>query len=242
MAEKETMDELIIDLDGRIKAVIEFKDEAIKDGVSISEELINRVNKIKVALHHLKIENSSDKDNLVSMFTTIDVALGEISNLMQFEISVKGKPFWRRFDVVLTIIISIMVLPSGFFYAFINDPDLGILFWFLIKISVFAIFLGFLGSALYILLTFLGVVSGDSYRIGDRASIIIRLMIGPLVGWVVFVAVAKVALDDQGFPGVGQEVYMVPFLVGFSTKLVIAFTEKFIKGVELFLGIEEKKK
>jgi hypothetical protein len=97
--------------------------------------------------------------------------------------------------------------------------------------AINAIILGFLGASSFIFFNVLGHLSDKAFSPGDVQLNIIRLLLGPALGWVFFKAKLGPASDYK---------YLIQFLAGFSTRMVMGLLSQAISAVELTLGLENK--
>jgi|SRR5215213_2972473 len=76
-------------------------------------------------------------------------------------------------------------------------------------------------------------------------SSFIRIILGPVVGWIFYFGFSQNAFAQSGSPNFDTSqratllLLLVPFLAGFSTRLVVGVINQVIRAVELTLGIED---
>ena len=99
-----------------------------------------------------------------------------------------------------------------------------------------AALLGFLGTLVYIVFNLLGIVAEKAFRQDDNHGNQLRLLLGAIVGWALFYMLVP--------PGSSIKTHApylsIPFLVGYSTRLLVGLLDQFIRAVEITLGLEDK--
>lgn len=117
--------------------------------------------------------------------------------------------------------------------------------------SIFAVSLGCLGSMLYLILNILGFGEGrDTREFETPSAIMLRVILGGLVGWLAFVAVfdfpsvSLFAGDLQGPEAfvlandTGALKFFIAFVAGFSTRLVVGVLGKMVSTVAQALSVD----
>ena len=99
-----------------------------------------------------------------------------------------------------------------------------------------AVCLGFLGALVYIFFNLVGVLVDRAFSDQDVYSNVLRLVIGAIVGWLCYYA----AVPDLGRSNLETAWLLLPFLAGFSSRLVVGIITQAISAVELTLGLEDK--
>ena len=115
--------------------------------------------------------------------------------------------------------------------------------WVLLAMS-----LGLLGALSYQMFGILGVLQEKAFTVEDIYANILRLILGLVMGWIFYFSFARTAFQNMGSTAVvenpGQQtsvlLLLLPFLVGFSTKLVVGIMQQLIKSVMMVFGIEDK--
>lgn len=107
-----------------------------------------------------------------------------------------------------------------------------------VRVSVLAACLGILGASVFSMYNLIGIVKEQALASDDSYSEYVRLALGAIVGWVFFFSFAQDAVK----PGekINSMLLLLPFLAGFSTKLVVGIINKAIQAVQITLGLEDK--
>lgn len=108
--------------------------------------------------------------------------------------------------------------------------------------------LGFLGSMTYIYFNFIGVLSEKAFNIEDTEVNKVRLLLGITCGWLFYFFFSRNAYADlltelggsKPTSEPNQLLLLLPYLVGFSTKLVVGVLSQAVRAVELTLGLDSK--
>lgn len=106
-----------------------------------------------------------------------------------------------------------------------------------LSMSILATCLGILGALVLVLYNAIGVLTEKSVDIADRYGTTVRLLLGGLSGWVLFFVFAQSAFSGTAQPD--TTMLFLPFLAGFSTKLVLGVINQALRAVQLTLGIED---
>jgi hypothetical protein len=117
-----------------------------------------------------------------------------------------------------------------------------------VGLSILAAMLGLLGSVVYQMFNVIGVIREKAFTVDDIYTNILRMILGPIMGWVFFFTFSRSAFES-GQAGTSNQnplqqtgvlLLLIPFIAGFSTKLVIGIMEQSIRAVMLIFGIEDK--
>ena len=114
--------------------------------------------------------------------------------------------------------------------------------------AVFAVTLGALGASVYLLYAIIGAYNDSRMTMTSLYSEMLRLPIGAIVGWIVYVAFCQEYfrqsfLSQSGTTTSGSEVtseafLLLPFLAGYSSKLVVEILNRLIDSVRTTMGIK----
>jgi F0F1-type ATP synthase membrane subunit b/b' len=114
--------------------------------------------------------------------------------------------------------------------------------------AVFAATLGALGACVYLLYALIGAFSDSRMTMTALYSEMVRLPIGAIVGWIVYVAFCQAnfrqSFLSQSGPSIsGKEftneaILLLPFLAGYSSKLVVEILNRLIDAVRTTMGIK----
>ncbi len=102
--------------------------------------------------------------------------------------------------------------------------------------SLLGVCLGFLGAIVYVFFNLLGVMRAKAFDPSAYAENATRVFLGGILGWL-FYFTYPAALNLP--PPDNPLIVLLPFLAGFSTRLVFGVLNQAIKAVELTLGIED---
>ena len=233
------------EIDLKLTKVCILRDYAVDKGLEVPDELLDSLNKIQIQISEGKIiETGSGLDKLIRAFSQI-VSPSSFESIYALKYQ-KGKKDDRFetsfFDkrkfylwIILTSIVSIIVGITAF-CLLRND-----IFPILSK-SILAATLGLLGSLIFTVFNLLGEINERTFNPEDTFSIFLRILIGPLLGWLFFIVFAENAFDVISGGNVDTKkkaLMFLPFLVGFSTRLVIGIINKLINVVELSIGIQD---
>jgi hypothetical protein len=104
--------------------------------------------------------------------------------------------------------------------------------------------LGLLGCITYIYFNVIGLLSEKAFNLEDTQTNYVRLSLGCMLGWIFYFFFCRDAFEALSIPqapGAQKPILLlVPFLVGFSTKLVVGVLNQAIRAAELTLGLENK--
>jgi hypothetical protein len=118
-----------------------------------------------------------------------------------------------------------------------------------ISLSVLALSLGLLGAVINQIFNVIGVMQEKAFTQEDVYANGLRILLGPAMGWLFYLGFSRDAFErmvsaSPGQPLTGQTnllLLLLPFLAGFSIKLVVGIMEKIIESVMLVFGIEDKR-
>jgi hypothetical protein len=103
--------------------------------------------------------------------------------------------------------------------------------------SVLAACLGVLGCLTYIIFNIIGVLREKAFDKEDTVSNYARLVLGAIIGWIFYLGFGK---EDVTKSDSSSVLVLLPFLAGFSTRLVVGIINQAIRAVELTLALEDK--
>lgn len=106
--------------------------------------------------------------------------------------------------------------------------------------------LGGLGATTFLAVNTLSIQSDATFDLGDRALVRMRIKLGALFGTVVALPIAygpfvdftnSVIADPNQISASNSALLLAPFLLGFSTSLVLAVLARLVAGVEAIFGV-----
>jgi hypothetical protein len=243
------------DLQRKIRGANALKNYAINNKVSISDEVIG---KIDAAVRGAD-KNDSDAD------AKLDMAIRELTKAtypatietVLFQLSDKGIRHITRLKLFLCLCGVVSLLSAIAVYGFDQASPVKLVKtasvtevspssvdvdscvnYHAVRVSLLALCLGVLGASLFSMYNLIGIVNERALASEDSFSEVIRLVLGAIVGWVFFFAFSQAAFE----PGakVSNMLVLLPFLAGFSTKLVVGIINKAIQAVQMTLGLDDK--
>ena len=202
-----------------------------------------------------KAKNALNLDIAVRDLTeiTYPTTLDTIQDTDDSQGSLKGShlQWFLPFLVILTLVIAM------YSYAIVEalDPssnntnagntsiqttqfwaDFGESFGVSLAKSVVAASLGLMGTLVYMLFNLIGILSEKAFNIKDTYVNWLRLALGPVLAWVLYFGLKSTTAQ-------GTEtwaVLLLPFLAGFSIRLVVGVLTQALRAIELVLGIENR--
>lgn len=215
-------------LEERLKDAIALKDYAIASNIYVDDSIIKRID-----------DTYYSDQPLMNNATEIDTALRDLTEATFPTTaatlrSVESKGGTEKFASVFIVISLIAGVAALVFaiYSISQAPlgDKGVLIghWH----AIIAACLGFLGSLVYIFFNLIGVMAERAFDARDSIANAVRLVLGAIVGWVFYYTFAAGKTPSP-------YLLMLPFLAGFSTRLVVGLLNQAIRSVELTLGLED---
>jgi hypothetical protein len=230
----------------KLNGAIALKDYAISQSFDVSEDIIKKLNKA-----------SKPKIDILQAETDIDTAIRDLTSLTYpttiYTVQSDGKSYKddRSFRIFIWALVTAVILSLAWAvisYWQLNlsslDPkntDAG--FWE----SCLALSLGLMGSSTYIIFNVIGILSEKAFDSEETYSNYVRLILGPVVGWLfyftladhAFIEMVKAATTETN-KSTNPAFLLLPFLAGFSTRLVVGVINQAIRAIELTLGLEDK--
>ncbi len=231
-----SIDHLKSEIEIKLKRALVLKDFAIENNYDVPEDIIEDLGEIQ--------ENFTDKRQS-KVIADIDKSIKTITQMIfpsNYEsILIAKKSGKENFDINsfknrLFLISSFVLFTAILSFFLLCDQRLEIR----ITASVLSVSLGSLGALVYIMFNLVGIINESAFNAKDTYSNYIRILLGAILGWIFYFVFAQ---DEFNNCDVIQEKYLylfVPFLVGFSTKLVVGIFNQSIKAFELILGIKDK--
>lgn len=215
----------------RIAGAMFLKDFAVNSKLAVNDQILYSINRAQVAYHN---SPSSVSAHLVAL----DEAIRDLTELTypvtveSFEAELPEVKAEQRTLMYIAVVVSIAALwASCFAYVSRNTSTE-------LRASVLAVALGGLGASVFILLC----TTGDIEDNLDRNAAYLRVILGPVVGWVFFFAFAPNQFADALSKANQQKspILLLPFVAGLSTKLVVSILDKCIAAVQTLIGIDNK--
>jgi hypothetical protein len=100
--------------------------------------------------------------------------------------------------------------------------------------SILAVSLGILGAIVYAFFHMVGLLREGAYDPSATLENTVRIALGGILGWLMYFVFHDSSQGDKAFAFV-----LLPFLAGFSTRLVFGILNQAVKAIEITLGMED---
>lgn len=244
---KEQGTPLADDAQGRLADAIALKDYAIANNYDVPNEIIDKLNRVRLSQSEKpSADNMIDIDTIIRDLThmTYPTTIQTLKYSGTGEDS-KGLKLFKNSILYFSIVLIIAAI---FSYDSALEQNVGK--YDRVWDSLLAICLGVLGAVVYIMFNLVGIIAERAFNPEDTYANYVRIVLGALVGWLVFIITGGDAFDaagrgDKGVDSQDSEfvtnlLVFLPFLAGFSSRLVVGLINQAIRAVQLTLGIEEK--
>jgi hypothetical protein len=215
-------------LKARVEGALKLKDYAIANNLYVSDAIIRQLNEAKYGSGSIE-SHASEIDSAIRDLTAITYP----ATIETLELAGES-----GLGTVRTLVWSLVVIGGVIFFVAVygykqSQTQTQTLFW----PSSVAACLGALGSLVYIFFNLIGVIREKTFSREDSYAHVIRLFLGAIVGWVFFIAFTS----DKDKSGLAQPLlFLLPFVSGFSTRLVVGLINQVIQAIELTMGLESK--
>ena len=233
----------LMSIETALRSAIDLKNFAVRRGLPIPDSLLKEISDIRAAVNGDKLPKNLD--------SRVDAVLRDLTSItwpttirtLEFAAQ-KGEIgfFQRNFRALLFALLCFSLLLSiiGLIAARSEYAELGR--------HLFPLALGLLGSTTYIFFSLMNVVSERAIDETDVFSSYARLMLGPAFGWL-FAQIFSISFDSVGSASASasagnirsQLMLLIPFLAGFSTRLVLGIVNQSIQAIEIALGLGDKR-
>lgn len=225
--------------DRRVKKAVALKDYAVSKGFEVPDDILNVVNSAESLASSGKGVDSISAvalDKAISEITKVTYPTTGDSLLTPLE--APGAVRWFKLALPVLLLLGLSGAIAGYSQRAAYP----------IGLSVLAISLGLLGSVVYQIFNVLGVMQEKAFTLDDVYANWLRISLGPAIGWVFYFSFCRAAFANM-LPPTADKVatdpnvllLLLPFLSGFSIKLVVGIMEKVIQSVMLVFGIEDKR-
>ena len=231
----------------KLEKAIALKDYAISRNFDVPDEVIKALN---AAAQSPDLSDNADSiDTAIRDLTTLTYPTTTESVFLAGTPDQENPAFKRFFRTLLGIgVFMLFMTLISFAQTRSADQRLDPSSWsylsYLLDKAMLPIFLGALGSVTYIIFNVVGILSEKAFEREDTDTNYARLLLGGVLGWVFYFAFCQSAFDNlagQKAPTKGDALLlMLPFMAGFSTKLVVGLLNQMVRAIELTLGLEEK--
>ncbi len=200
------------DLETRVRQLSEVSDTLSSVRRALAVEQL----KLESALKDLDRANSSDEERLGFIHEEIADAENDILDLEQIVTDFERSEARAKQDIA----------------------------WVELWPALLATTLGALGACTYLLYRLIGAYTQARITLTTLYSESMRLPVGAIVGWVLYVAFCQqsfqdsfLSKDDQLEFG-KQSLLLLPFLAGYSSRLVVELLNRAIDGVRTMIGLQ----
>ena len=139
----------------------------------------------------------------------------------------------RKFLVSVKFTSITLLALSMLFFVLMNVN--GLIDYYFVTSPLFMMALGSLAATSHLLFNITGLLLEDSFNIGKVEENYLRIVLGAIMGWLSYTILINTHyLDEPNFMAIAM---VTAFLVGFSSKLVIAIINEAISFVERGLGL-----
>jgi len=224
-------------LQGKLNDAVGLKNYAITSGLSVDPTALRKLNELQLRITAFGQEMVTLAD-LVDFSTQLDAAISDLSlitapvtveNVRTLATSGRSPAVIFKWSLLLIGVFVIFLAVAAYSHMFEVQQSL--------SASVLAASLGILGALVLVLYNAIGVLSEKSVDVCDRYGTTVRLLLGGLSGWVLFFVFAQKAFSSPDPPD--PTMLFLPFLAGFSARLVLGVINQALRAVQLTLGIED---
>lgn len=213
----------------KLSLLIALKDYALSRNLFLEDEILEEIGKI----------SGDTYKNEQTRNAKLDICIREVTRVTYpttiKTLNIDGS---RRFGKGSLFLTALFFLGAGVLWAAMHfhaislgNVNAEIEFYQ----SVFAACLGVLGAIIYIFFNLIGVLSEEAFDEKEHFSNFVRIVIGAIVGWLTFFAIDMPNEINQQ----NEYLLLLPFLVGFSTRLVVGIINQAITAISLTLGLED---
>jgi hypothetical protein len=202
----------------KLKSAQKLKDYAISENLDVTDEIIEKLN--KSLMESKESINESELDTAIRDLTYITYP----TTIKTLEATEELRP--SRFLWSL-VILSLLVLCLAI-VGYTKPTDHPELWQSLLNVS-----LGMLGALVYVFFNLIGVMKAHAFEPDAKFENTVRIVLGGILGWLFFFTFKEQLSDPKKVLFV-----LLPFLAGFSTRLVFGILNQAIRAIEITLGME----
>lgn len=222
----------------RVQGAVALKDYATSRGLNVPDSILHTIN-----LAHSVLASG---DIPAEISVALDEAIRDLAKIT-YPTTVEtltfssGRTVWgrlaSRYGLPLLSLVAVIIAIWSF-----GQPQPT-----KYTLSILAAALGLLGALVFHLFNLIGVIEEKALNAEDAYANFIRITLGPVVGWIFYFGFSQNAFTESSSPNFDTSqratllLLLVPFLAGFSTRLVVGVINQVIRAVELTLGIEDKR-
>ncbi|MGD1046546.1 MAG: hypothetical protein ABR936_14660 [Bacteroidota bacterium] len=228
-------------LDSNLQRVLLLKDYAVANNFDVPDSVISDLAVAQTRLQGVDLRPTEQTKLTIDVLSNLSVLIDRsvrdltkltypttIDTLLVSEGTTEIGAGWFKTILVVVSLFGIVAAVESFYQI---QP---------LKLwpSILAASTGLLGAIVYILFNVIGVISEKAFNLEDKYSNIVRLILGPIIGWVFYFSFAQNSFNGENSQQ--QMLLLLPFLAGFSTRFVVGLINQALRAVELTLGIEDK--
>ena len=197
---------------------IALKDYAIENNFFVPDDILVALN--DDAVNATNLDKAIRDLTRITYPTTIETISFQVAEL----------PWLSKFFTLSLVPILLLSLGGAIYLSILNDPQ-----WWA---SPLAALLGLMGAIVNMLFNIIGIISEKAFNSRDNSMNLIRIALGPVLGWVLFFGLESTNTVEPSERR--WAVVLLPFLAGFSIRLVVGVITQALRTIELVLGIENK--
>lgn len=218
-------------------------DHAISNGLFVSDDLLKKVTE---ADEVFALGDNVPADRLATVSLQLDLAIRDLTQITapmtpDLLLLLEARGGTERFAFLKIVLPAVLLggVMVGIAIQAQASPSAAIP-------SVVAAVLGALGAGAFILFSLTGAIRERDFDVATltASDIWVRLVLGVTVGWVLFLVFGQPGAIGQGgqaaAAGTSQVAIFLPFLGGFSSKLVVGIINKAIDTVSETLSLESR--
>jgi len=214
----------------RFTSANRLKEYAIGANLKVPDSIIDSLNEASAFIRgSLRTAKAND---FQKYGTRIDKALRELTAITYptTASTLDAKPIEpTRLMYVLLAVAAVALIVASASYEYIDKSQY--------LHSSLAISLGVLGALVYFFFNLIGLMREREFDPDAAFEFVVRIILGGILGWLLSLAFPAIAKKSDGTIN-GSLTVLLPFLAGFSTRLVFGILSQAIRAVETTLGIK----
>jgi hypothetical protein len=217
--------------EAKLKKAIALKDYAIENNLFVTDHILDTLGEAEYnegtrdkAQNAIKLDKAIRDLTKITYPTTMETI--QVTDGASESPRVSGEV--KYFTGALASILIVSLVVAILFFVDENNE----------RGSALAASLGLMGAIVYILFNIIGIISEKAFNSRDTYINILRTALGPVLGWVLFLGLESTNTLQEDSDA--WAVVLLPFLAGFSTRLVVGIITQALRTIELVLGIEGK--
>lgn len=200
----------------KLKSAQKLKDYAISENLDVPDEIIEKLNKSL-----MESIDESALDTAIRDLTSITYPT-TIKTLEATEELEPNRFLWSL--VILSLLLLCLAI-----VGYVKPTEHPELWQSLLNVSF-----GMLGALVYVFFNLIGVMKAHAFEPDAKFENVVRIVLGGILGWLFFFTFKEQISDPKKFLFV-----LLPFLAGFSTRLVFGVLNQAIRAIEITLGMED---